>query len=168
MKPNVQLLAYRFDPGAEFEGQLLGALERIESGGTLRIREVLFVGRDPETGELLAVAARGRQQGSLVAPLLGFRLDPSERARATAKALRAYDRGAEPNPLRLLGEMLAPGGAVAAVLVEHIWAHAIDDAVARTGGAALLSAFVAGTELAELSSELAAAAAKAGDSPQPA
>jgi hypothetical protein len=168
MKPNVQLLAYRFDPGAEFEGQLLGALERIESGGTLRIREVLFVGRDPETGELLAVAARGRQQGSLVAPLLGFRLDPSERARATEKALRAYDRGTEPNPLRLLGEMLAPGGAVAAVLVEHIWAHAIDDAVARTGGAALLSAFVAGTELAELSSELAAAAAKAGDSPQPA
>jgi hypothetical protein len=168
MKPNVQLLAYRFDPGAAFEGQLLGALERIESGGTLRIREVLFVGRDPENGELLAIAARGRQQGSLVAPLLGFRLDPSERARATEKALRAHDRGAEPNPLRLLGETLAPGGAVAAVLVEHLWAHAIDDAVARTGGAALISAFVAGTELTELSSELAAAAARAGESPQPA
>jgi hypothetical protein len=170
MKPNVQLLAYRFDPGAEFEGQLLGALERIESGGTLRIREVLFVGRDPETGKLLAIAARGRQQGSLVAPLLGFRLDPSERARATAKALRAYDRGAEPHPLRLLGETLAPGGAVAAVLVEHVWAHAVDNAVARTGGAALLSAFVPGTELTEFSSELAvaAAAARAGESPQPA
>jgi hypothetical protein len=168
MKPNVQLLAYRFDPGAEFEGQLLGALERIESGGTLRIGEVLFVGRDPESGELLAIAARGRQQGSLVAQLLGFRLDPSERARATEKALRAYDRGAKPNPLRLLGETLAPGGAVAAVLVEHLWAHAIDDAVARTGGAALISAFVAGTELTELSSELAAAAARAGESPQPA
>jgi len=168
MKPNVQLLAYRFDPGAAFEGQLLGALERIESGGTLRIREVLFVGRDPETGELLAIAARGRQQGSLVAPLLGFRLDPSERARATRKALQAHDRGAEPNPLRLLGETLAPGGAVAAVLVEHMWAHAIDDAVERTGGAVLMSAFVGGTELTELSSELAAAAARAGESPQPA
>jgi hypothetical protein len=60
------------------------------------------------------------------------------------------------------------GGAVAAVLVEHVWANAIEDAVERTGGAALLSAFVAGTELAELSPELAAAAARAGDSPQPA
>jgi hypothetical protein len=166
MKPNVQLLAYRFHPGAEFEGQLLGALERIESGGTLRIREVLFVGRDPETGDLFAVAAHGRQQGSLVAPLLAFRLEPAERGRATERALRAYDRGSEPNPLRLLGDTLAPGGAVAAVLVEHLWAHAVDDAVARTGGAALLSAFVAGTELTELSSELAAAAASAGDSPQ--
>ena len=85
MKPNVQLLAYRFDPGAAFEGQLLGALERIESGGSLRIREVLFVGRDADTGELFAIAAHGRQQGSLVAPLLGFRLDPSERARATRR-----------------------------------------------------------------------------------
>jgi hypothetical protein len=166
MKPNVQLLAYRFDPGAEFEGQLLGALERIESGGSLRIREVLFVARDPETGELLAIAARGRQQGSLVAPLLGFRLDPSERARATEKALRAYDRGAQANPLRLLGETLTPGGAVAAVLVEHMWAHAIDDAVERTGGAALMSAFVGGTELTELSSELTAAAARAGEPSQ--
>jgi hypothetical protein len=163
MKPNTQLLAYRFDPGAEFEGQLLGALERIESGGTLRIREVLFVGRDPQTGDLLAVAARGRQQGSLVAPLLSFRLESAERVRATERALQAYDRGPDPNPLRLLGETLAPGSAVAAVLIEHVWAHAIDDAVARTGGTELLSAFVGSTELTELSSELAAAVAARAD-----
>jgi hypothetical protein len=169
MTPNVQLLAYRFDPGAEFEGQLVGALERIESGGTLRVRDVLFVARDPQTGELLALAGRGRQQGSYVAPLLGFRLDPAERGRATERALRAYDRGSEPNPLRLLGETLAPGGAVAAVLVEHVWAHAIDDAVARTGGSVLLSTFVAGTELRELSAELVeAAGAQGGESDRPA
>jgi hypothetical protein len=168
MKQNVQLLAYRFEPGAEFQGQLVGALERLESGGTLRIREVLFVGRDPETGGLVAVAAHGRQQGSLVAALLGFRLDPAERGRATERALRAYDRGSEPHPLRLMGETLEPGGAVAAVLVEHVWARAVDDAVARTGGAALLSGFVADTELVELSAELAAAAAQAGGSSRPA
>jgi hypothetical protein len=159
MPPNVQLLAYRFEPGAAFEGQLLGALERIESGGQLRIREVLFVGRDPQTGDLLAVAAHGRGQGSLVAPLLGFRLDPAEREKATTKALRAYDRGADPNPLRLVGDTLPPGGAVAAVLVEHVWADAIDDAVARTGGAELSSAFVRDAVQTELSPELAATAA---------
>ena len=31
-----QLLVYGFAPGAEFEGQLVGAIERIERGGTLR------------------------------------------------------------------------------------------------------------------------------------
>lgn len=162
MQPNVQLLAFRFEPGAAFEGQLVGALERIESGGQLRIREALFVGRDPQTGELLAAAAHGKQQGSIVAPLLGFRLDPAERGRATERALEAYDRGTEPNPLRVLAEPLAPGGAVAAVLIEHVWAHAVDDAVVRIGGTALANAFVASTELTELVSELAAAAAAGG------
>jgi hypothetical protein len=167
MKPNIQLLAYRFDPGAAFEGQLVGAFERIESGGTLRVREVLFVGRDPQTGDLVAIAARGRQQGSLVAPLLGFRLDPAERARATERALQRYDRGPDANPLRVLAEALAPGSAVAALLVEHVWAHAVDDAVARTGGTELVNAFVPTSELTELGSELSAAVAALGD-PRPA
>jgi hypothetical protein len=165
MNANVQLLAFRFDPGAEFEGRLVGALERIESGGTLRIRDVLFVGCDPASGDLVAVAARGRGQGALVAALLGFRLDPAERGRATERALRDFE-GADPNPVQRIGETLPPGGAFAAVLVEHVWAHAVDDAVARTGGTALMSAFVPGTELAELSSQLVAAAARAGGPPQ--
>jgi hypothetical protein len=152
--PRFQLLAYRFDAGAAFEGQLTGALERVESGGALRIREVLFLGRDPESGDLIAVAARGRGQGSVVAALLGFRLDAAERARATERALRAYDRDPDPNPLRVLAGTLAPGSAVAAVLVEHLWAHAVDDAVSRTGGTELVSAFVGGSELSELVSAL--------------
>ena len=167
MKPNVQLLAFRFDATAQFEGQLVGALERAESGGTLRIRDVLFVARDPESGDLVALAARGKGQGSVVSALLGFRLDPSERGRSTERALRTYE-GDEPNPLRRLGETLLPGDAVVAVLVEHVWAHAVDDAVERTGGAPLLSTFVDGTEIAELMSELAAAAARAGARPEPA
>jgi hypothetical protein len=168
MKRNVQLLAFRFDAAAQFEGQIVGALERAESGGTLRIRDVLFVGRDPQSGDLAAIAARGKGQGSVVSALLGFRLDPAGRGRSTERALRAYDRGDEPNPLRRLGETLQPGDAVVAVLVEHVWAHAVDDAVERTGGAPLLSAFVDGMEIAELTSELAAAAARADVRPEPA
>jgi hypothetical protein len=158
-RPTVQLLAYRFDAGAAFEGRLVGALERIESGGTLRVREVLFVGRDPDSGELVAFAEKGRQQGGLVASLLGFRLDAAQRGPATQRALRAYDRGDEQHPLRSLGDTLAPGAAVVAVLVEHTWVDAIGDAVERTGGAPLVNVFGAGTDLAEHCSALLAAAA---------
>jgi hypothetical protein len=56
---STQLLAYRFGPDAHFEGQLVGALERLESGGALQVRDVLFVQRDAETGELGAVNMRG-------------------------------------------------------------------------------------------------------------
>jgi len=34
-----QLLVYGFGPGAVFEGRLVGALERIESGAALRVRD---------------------------------------------------------------------------------------------------------------------------------
>src|SRR3954449_4389921 len=85
----VQLLLYRFGARAEYEGRLVGALERMESGGTLRIVEALFIARDADTGELAAIDLRSRGAGSLVSPLIGFRLDETERRRATQRALRA-------------------------------------------------------------------------------
>jgi hypothetical protein len=104
----------------------------------------------------------------VVAPLLGFRLDLAGRRRLTERALRAYYRGEEPNPLRGLGEALPPGGRVAAVLVEHVWARALGDAVDQSSGSALLSVFVDGTELTELISRLAATVAASDQPPQPA
>jgi hypothetical protein len=82
-----QLLVYGSAPGAEFEGRLVGAIER-----------------------------RGRGEGSLVAPLLGFRLDPGERRRMSEKALRT---GGTPLASELvdaagLGELSADLIAVAA------------------------------------------------------
>lgn len=148
------LLVYEFAPGAEFEGQLVGALERTESGGTLRVLDVLFVMRDPDTGELAAIHQRGRGQGSLVAPLLGFRLDRGERLRASEKALRS---GVGVGALERLGEGLEPGGAVAALLVEHVWTRALDDAVARTGGKPVTSELIDAAGTDQLTAELIAA-----------
>jgi hypothetical protein len=143
---STQLLAYRFGPDARFEGQLVGALQRLESGGALKIRDVLFVQRDAETGELGAIAGKGDGAGGIVAPLLGFRLDATERRRATRKALG----GAAGDAVQDLGDALAPGEAIAFVLVEHVWARALEDAVARVGGTQVASEFVDATALAEL------------------
>ena len=155
--PSAQLLVYRFGPGAGFEGQLGGALERIESGGALRILEALFLTRDSETGELVAIDLRG-DSGGIIGPLLDFRLEPAKRRRATERALDPDRPGVRSDTLRELEKVLEPGAAMAAVLVEHKWALALEDAVSRTGGTALANAFVEATELAELGPELLAAA----------
>jgi hypothetical protein len=154
--PPIQLLVYAFGPGASFEGQLVGALERIEAGGAMRILEALFVRRDRAGGELEAFDMRGRAGGGLTAPLLSFRLDPAARRRTSEKAL-AGGGGVSAGTLRELGDGLEPGGALAAVLVEHVWARALDDAVGRTGGTTVADGFVEATELAELAPELLAA-----------
>lgn len=161
---HAQLLVYGFGPGADFEGRLLGALERIESGGTVRILDALFVANDPETGELVAVDLKGGGTGGVVAPLLLFRLDPAERRRATERTLRPDRSGVPAETLRELGGILEPGAALVAFLLEHEWARALEDAAARTGGTPLTNEFVDATGLAELAPDLVAAATRAGDS----
>jgi hypothetical protein len=155
--PVNQLLVYGFAPDADFEGQLVGALERIESGGALRILDALFVGRDPETAELVAVDLAGEGAGGRVASLLGFRLDPAERRRTTQRVLSAESGGVPGETLRELGEALEPGAAVAAVLVEHAWARALQEGVSRMGGRPLASEFVDAKGMAELAPRLRAA-----------
>jgi hypothetical protein len=153
-QPSAQLLLYRFGPDAEFEGRLVGALERIETGGALRILDVLFVSRNAATDELEAVSLRGEGAGGVVSPLLGFRLDAADRRRATQRTLDSPIAG---EMVRELGKELPPGVAVAAVLVEHRWAQALDEAVARTGGTPLVNTFADATALAELAPDLLAA-----------
>jgi hypothetical protein len=149
-----QLLLFAFGPDASFEGQLVGALERMESGGALRVVDALFVSRDPETTELSAIGLHSNGAGGMVAPLLGFRLDAAARRRSTERALAAED-------VQALGRALAPGAALAAVLVDHVWHRALADAVARTGGTQLSGDFVEAGTLSELADRLLAAASDA-------
>ena len=144
--PSRQLLTFGFDAGSAFEGQLVGALERLESGGALRILDVLFVAADEATGELTAIDLQGGT-GGLTAKLLDFRLGPAARRREATSELA-----------RGLGAALQPGTALAAVLVEHVWSRALEDAVSRVGGRTLASEFVDASRLSELRDDLLRAA----------
>jgi len=70
--------------------------------------------------------------------------------------MRAGTRTVPADTVRELGAALAPGCAIAAVLVEHVWAGVLEEAVSRTGGKAL--SFVAVTQLGELAPALVKAA----------
>src|SRR4051812_3148799 len=109
--PSIQLLVYAFGPGAAFEGRLVGALERIEAGGALRVLEALFLRREAGGAELTATGVGGRAGGGLPAPLLSSRLAPAARRGATERAL-AGGVGVEPGTLRELADGLEPGSAV--------------------------------------------------------
>jgi hypothetical protein len=160
--PRAQLLVYEFGPDARFEGQLGGALERIETGGTMRVLEAMFIQRDADTGELAVIDLQGDGAGSLIAPVLDFRLDPAGRRRATERALAAGTTGIPADTLRELGAPLAAGRAVAALLIEHLWAQALADAVTRTGGTELIDEFVEARSLTEVAPRLLAAAQHSG------
>jgi hypothetical protein len=156
--PTLQLLVFRFGTGADYEGRLVGALERIESGGALRVVDALFAAADPGSGELAAISLRSA--GSSVASLLSFRLDPAERREATARAMDPGRSGIAAETMRELADALEPGSAVAAILVEHVWAAALSDAVSRSGGTPVSDEFVQATALGEVTPTLLAAVSR--------
>src|SRR4051812_19149562 len=156
--PSAQLLTLHFGPEAAFEGQLLGALQRLESGGTLRILDLLFMQNDRETGELVAANLRGEGTGRIVTPLVSFRLDPSERRRISEETLAGRAGGVSGDTVRAIGEALAPGASVAAVLIDHRWLQPREDAAARGGETLSVSSSLAVDAPAPLAPELIAAA----------
>jgi hypothetical protein len=147
----MELLVYGFPPGGDYSGRLVGALQRIESGGAVRIVDAVFVVSDEGTGEISAVALDGRRMDAMVAALLEFRLEPAKRARLTERALGIP-------VVRSIADQLEAGAAVAAVLVEHVWAESLEDAVTRTGGRQLVGSAVEAASLADVSGDLVAAA----------
>ena len=92
--------------------------------------------------------------GGLIAKLLDFRLDPAARRKATERTLGGDASGGMAGVLRELGTALEPGAALAAVLVEHEWARALEDAVSRVSGRPLATEFVEAASLSELPPDL--------------
>jgi len=150
VKSQAHLLVYRFGPDADYEGRLVGALERIEVDGGLRVLDILFVASAADSGEIFAATLGREGAGGKVASLIGFRLDVERRRQLTRRALA----GGSADLIAALGKTLEPGDALAAVLVGHDWARAFDDAVTRTGGAELANTFVEAESLTSLTREL--------------
>jgi hypothetical protein len=68
----VQMIALAFGPDAKFEGKVMEELARLENVGTIRILDLLFVHKDPESQELVALDYQGESLGGIVGALLGF------------------------------------------------------------------------------------------------
>ncbi len=144
--PSAHLFVSGFGPDLYMEGELVGALERIESDGG-RILDVLFLQTDPTTGDVIAFALRGGAIGKLVVPILDFRLDAGRRRRMTERILRDGTAGMTGEEVQAIAGGLEPGTAIAAALVQHASAEPLEEAVSRLGGALLANRPVAATTL---------------------
>lgn len=96
------------------------------------------VGRQADSGELVAVSLRTEGSAGLIGKLLAFRLEDRARTKATERVLQ----GPAGDAVRSLAQTLAPGEAVAGILVEHTWALGLADTIERIGGRQAVSEFV--------------------------
>ena len=133
----IQLIAVGFEPDARYEGRIMAALDDIEARGSLRVLDVVFVGKDDQ-GELVSLEARDDRFSGIIAAALG--LEDGADAGAALGVAELDD----------LGSALEPGQAVGMVLIEHVWVTELNTAITETGGRPLASEFLSGESLAAI------------------
>ena len=153
----VQLVAIGFPPDAEFEGRIMDELERLESHETIRVLDLLFVRKDAETGDLLALDYQGEDLGSIVGALLGFEFeDDGELEGEPTEGTEGHAFGLSQSEIHDIAGSLRPGSSAGFVLIEHVWARDLKGAIRDAGGFPLGEGFLTPETLATVATDLIA------------
>jgi uncharacterized membrane protein len=153
----VQLLAVGFDPEARFEGRIMDEPAKLERHETIRILDLLFVGKDAETGDLLALDYQGEDLGAIVGALLGFEFeDDGERQDGSLQEIQAHAFGLSQREIHGIAASLKPGSSAGFLLIEHVWARDLKRAIRDAGGFPLGEGFLTPETLTPVALELLA------------
>ena len=150
----IQMLCVAFD-GNRFKGEILPELDRLKQERIIRIIDLLFVRKDQE-GRVSVMTAtdldweEATAFGSYVGALAGF----------GAAGPEGVDRGAMAGAAELadghffnesdtfrVTQSLPNNMSAALVLVEHLWAKDLRDAVERAGGTELSNEWIRPEEI---------------------
>ena len=154
----VQLVAIGFPPDADFEGRITDELSRLERHETIRILDLLFVGKHAETGDLLALDYQGEELGAIVGALLGFEFDEDgeRQAESSEGTQEGHAFGLSQREMVEIAATLRPGSSAGFVLIEHVWARELKRAIRDAGGFPLGEGFLTPEALAAVGAELVA------------
>jgi uncharacterized membrane protein len=151
----VQLLAVGFDPDARFEGRIMDELANLERHETIRILDLLFVGKDTETGDILALDYQGEELGAIVGALLGFEFeDDGRRSDESLEGMQGHAFGLSQTEIQRIAASLRPASSAGFLLIEHVWARDLKRAICDAGGFPLGEGFLTPETLAEVATEL--------------
>jgi uncharacterized membrane protein len=153
----VQLVAIGFTPEAKFEGRIMDELAKLERQETIRILDLLFVQKDAETGDLLALDYQGEELGAIVGALLGFEFEGDDRPTVPSE-VESHAFGLSQSEVQEIAASLDPGSSAGFLLIEHVWARDLKRAIRDAGGFPLGEGFLTPEALAAIVAELVAMA----------
>jgi DNA-binding NarL/FixJ family response regulator len=155
MTAPLQLIALTFRLDADAESRLLARVDRIEGRGVLRVLDMVFLAKGQDgTVEELEVGDN-EDFGSLLASISPFGSENGGRPSA-GNGAASESAGSGMAAVRALANSLEPGNAVAFLLVEHLWAAPLVDAVSDAGGVLISDDFLSGDVSRAVGAEVAA------------
>jgi len=155
----VQLLAIGFVPEAKFEGKILEELERLDKLKTIRILDLLFVKKDKETEDLVVLSIQEEKLGAIVGALMGFDFEgEAKKDKDSEKDEENNAFGLSTKQIMEIGHSVKPGMAAGVLLIEHVWAKQLKDAIRQTGGFPIAEGFLTPEAISQVSTEITAMA----------
>jgi uncharacterized membrane protein len=159
----IQMLTLAFD-GNRFKGEVLPELDRLKGERIIRVLDLMVVRKDAE-GRIMVMTASDLEWeeatafGSYIGALAGFK----------AAGPAGVDRGAMAGAAELadghvfdetdvfrVTQSLPNGMSAALVLIEHVWAKSLLDAIERAGGRELGNDWIRAEDLLTVRDEAAA------------
>ena len=147
----VQMLVLGFSE-PNFTGKIAAEIERLREHEFVRILDALVVQKD-DAGDITVLQAsdltidEATEMGAIAGALIGFGYGDAE-AGAEAGAVAGADGHLIPDEEAWYVADAIPAGSVAAiVLLEHLWAVPLRDAIVNAGGIALADEWIHPSDL---------------------
>lgn len=151
----VQLISIGFDRDANLEGRIIDELAKLESERTIRVLDLLFIARDPDSDETVVLEHPGAEKlGAIVGDLLGLEFDDG--AASPSAAADEHSFGFTQRDIQEMASGLDPGEAAGLVLIEHVWARDLRRAFRDAGGRLLGEGFLTPETIRTVEPQLAA------------
>jgi hypothetical protein len=133
----VQLLAVGFPAGTRFEGRIAEELDQLESVGSIRILDFVFLHRDEMTGALVRMDYRDGDDEGHVTTMLEGGGDAADWPQGAGGAFRLT-----PGDIREAADALDPGTSAAFIIFEHVWARGLKRSILEIGGVPFAEGFL--------------------------
>ena len=145
----IQMLTLGF-PGTMFKGEILPELDRLKGEGIVRVIDMMIVRKDPHGNVMVATSSdldfnEATALGSYFGALAGFAAEgPAgvERGSIAGAAELADGHVFDEDDAFRVSEALNPDTTAVAVLVEHLWARDLLEAVDRAHGVELMNEWI--------------------------
>lgn len=162
----VQFLVVGFETNEKFKGEILAELDTLRGRGVIRVLDLLFVMKT-EAGDVVAMqdsdlsAEEEAELGTLVSKLMGLNGESAaagDSALAGALADNENQYGLTAQDIADVANQIEPGTSAGILLVEHVWAAGLKQAIRDAGGYPIAQGFITPEALVMIGAEVQAIA----------
>ncbi|WP_292463247.1 hypothetical protein [Methanolobus sp.] len=147
----IQLLAIGFETNERFKGDSLRELNEVRSRGVIRLLDMLFVMKDEE-GNIFSIedtdltSDEEVELGKVIEKMLGMKeseaLSSSQEASADIPTGTENSYGLAIKDILEVVDRIEPGTSAALLLIEHVWAAGLKQAIREAGGHPIAQGFL--------------------------